>query len=319
MNSSGLRAVDAFKQICRTEPSLACRDQASRGRGLYGWNTGPVQEVHIPETGELILSLHLGGARRVQVFTRDGLSRSFSKPGDITLMPYGQPIGFHTKGEVHFATLHFQPPSTHRRSSEALARILRLSSCLFAFRDEYVSASIKALMRAARQPITSRENGLYVAKLFDSLTAHLARLVEDSDAERIDLPSRAALDEMSAHPLRAIRAPDFDAVLRYIEQALSGKITLESLADQAGVSRALFAREFSARFHCTPHRYLNHRRIQRAKQLLLDRHLGCADVAYAVGFSGQSHFTQIFREFEGCTPQAFVRAARSGSETKCLL
>lgn len=298
MTGVALRAVDAFSEACKAQPSLV-RDQSSRrGIGLYGWNTGPVKEVHLPGTGEMILSLHLGGSRRVRLFTNDGLSRSVSKPGDITLMPHGQPISFRTEGAVDFVTVHFPSQPGTRRSPEALARMLNLSSCLFAFRDDYICASVKALMHAARTP--SAANAAYSSKVFASLISHLARLVGDSNAERIHLPARAE---------RGLRQPDFAAVLTHIEQRLADKLTLDILAEWSGVSRAVFAREFNARFKCSPHRFLTARRVERAK-LLLDRgELSLADVAYEVGFSGQSHFTTTFKAFEGCTPHAFVNRA----------
>lgn len=305
MSDKALRAVDAIRGICTSGPSLVRDSDARRGVGLYGWNTGPVQEVHIPENGELIVSLHLGGARRVRLFTHEGLTRSFSKPGDITLMPRGKPISFRTDGAVEFATLHFSPESPNRRHADEWARILGQSDCLFAFRDEYVLASVRALMQASRS--RSRDTERYCARLLDSLVAHLAMLVERGGPEQIDLPMRLQ---------RGPRQPDFDAVLRQIEQHLADKLTLDELSARAGVSRALFAREFSTRFGCSPHRYLNRRRVERAKQLLREglQHEGrhsLADIAYEVGFSGQSHFSTIFKSLEGCTPIGYVNALRN--------
>ena len=36
-----------------------------------------------------------------------------------------------------------------------------------------------------------------------------------------------------------------------------------------------------------------------------------ADIAYEVGFSGQSHFSTIFKSLEGCTPIGYVNALRN--------
>lgn len=297
MNPPETRAVDAFSATCHAAPALSLDSASRRGVGLYGWRSGPVDEVHLPETGDLILSLHLGGARRVRLFTERGLTRSVSRPGDLTLMPHGRPIGFRTEGAVDFATLHFPSYLAARHHVAEWASLQGLRQCLFAFRDDYVSANVRALMRAAHA--TSADSTRYRRRLFDALVVHLAQLVEARGIEPVELPTCNA---------RAPRAPNFEAVLAHIEQHLGEKLGLDELAALAGVSRALFAREFTARFGCAPHRYLNRRRVERAKDLLRLGGVSLADVAYEVGFCGQSHLATIFKAFEGRTPSAYLRS-----------
>ncbi len=301
MSEIGIRAVDAFSEACHARPSLARDENPRKGVSLYGWNTGPVDEVHIAETRELILTVHLAGSRRVRVVTEDGLSRSVSKPGDITLIPRGQPVSFRTEGAVDFATVHFPVEASASRDSRHWLRALNVQACIFALRDEYVVASVRALMQSNGSP--SRDSSRYFSQLIDSLGCHLARIVDDRKAEQILLPTRAQ---------RGIRVPDFAAVLKLVEERLADKLTLDHLAESAGIGRAMFAREFTERYGCTPHRYLNQRRIERAKQLLAGGQVSLVDIAYEVGFSGHSHFTTTFRAFEGCTPKAWSRAALSG-------
>lgn len=300
MPHNGLAAVDAFSEACRSGPSLAWRVRSRKGVGLYGWNTGPVQEVHLPQSEELVLSLHLGGSRRVRVFTPEGLSRSVSRPGDVTLMPQGRPVSFRTDGAVDFATVHFPAPSGEQGD---LARLLRLSNCLFAFRDDYICSSVKALMQAAQSP--SQDDGRYFSKLADALIAHLARLVEGRDTECVELRAPSESPAPQAN---------LDAVIAHIESRLADKLSLDELADFAGMSRAWFAREFTQRHGCPPHRYIVHRRIERAKQLLKNERMSFTDIAYEVGFSGQSHFSAAFKAIEGCTPNGYTRSARGHGE-----
>jgi transcriptional regulator GlxA family with amidase domain len=53
-----------------------------------------------------------------------------------------------------------------------------------------------------------------------------------------------------------------------------------------------------------PHTYLESVRIRHAQQLLVQG-LALAEVAYATGFSSQSHFTDRFRRIIGVTPGAY--------------
>lgn len=299
MPHAAIRAVDALGGICGNEPTLARVTLAREGLELHGWNTGAVEEVHIPENDELIVSLHLAGARHVRLFTDNGLSRSVSKPGDITVMPRGKPISFQTRGAVEFVTLHLAPRAKTGHHRDERTRIMSQSDCLFAFRDDYILASIKAMIGA--NAVREVSQAKYCSTLLDSLIVHLATIIDRHDAERIELPST---DNGQA------RNAKFDLVLNYIDKKLAEKLSLEDLADCAGMSRAVFARAFSERFRCSPHRFLIQRRIDRAKKLLANGSLSCADIAYEVGFSGQSHFSTVFKAVEGVSPHAFANAAR---------
>ena len=302
MPHAALRAVDALGGICGPEPALGQFRHARRGLELHGWNTGPVEEVHIPENDELIVSLHLAGARQVRLFTEHGLSRSVSRPGDLTLMPRGKPISFQTRGMVQFVTVHFAAQGGSRRHAEARARIMNQSQCLFAFRDDYVLSTVKALMNAGS--IAADRRGSYLETLLESMVVHLANVLDRHLDSVLELP--ASIDHVD-------RRADFDALLRFIDQRLSEKLTLEDLAEYAGISRAAFARSFSAHFRCSPHQFLIHRRIERAKQLLAQGFHTCADVAYEVGFSGQSHFSTTFKAIEGVTPIVFSNKLHKNS------
>lgn len=79
-NKSGLRGVEAYARACHSRPQLVRRGQSRDGIGLYGWQLPTTREVHIPQTQELTLSVHLGGARRVRVYTEAGWSQTFRGP-----------------------------------------------------------------------------------------------------------------------------------------------------------------------------------------------------------------------------------------------
>jgi AraC family transcriptional regulator len=60
-----------------------------------------------------------------------------------------------------------------------------------------------------------------------------------------------------------------------------------------------------------PYRYLIERRIRRAEILLAEEDRSIADIALAVGFSNQSHFTTQFSRFLSLTPTAYRARHRS--------
>lgn len=94
-----------------------------------------------------------------------------------------------------------------------------------------------------------------------------------------------------------------DHVREFIEQNLSGSLSVEVLADLVGMSAAHFARAFKATFDLSPHAYVSERRISIAcSRLSQDAMASLATVAADLGFSSQSHFTEAFKRKVGVTP-----------------
>ncbi|TVT75178.1 MAG: AraC family transcriptional regulator [Denitromonas halophila] len=96
----------------------------------------------------------------------------------------------------------------------------------------------------------------------------------------------------------------FDRVVDYIEAHLDHALDLEQLAAIAGLSMHHFARAFANHFHLSPHRYVQARRVLRAKQLLAGAQRPL-DVALDAGFTDQSHLTRWFRQAYGVTPAEY--------------
>jgi len=94
-------------------------------------------------------------------------------------------------------------------------------------------------------------------------------------------------------------------VRKYIEQSLERDLSIGALAKVAGLSPSYFAEMFRQTTGFTPHQYVCHRRVDRARQLLTDRDLPLAEVAHRCGFTSQSQFTTVFHRFTGVTPGRF--------------
>ncbi len=96
-------------------------------------------------------------------------------------------------------------------------------------------------------------------------------------------------------------------ILSYIHEHYMEKITLEEVAAQVHLSTSECCRFFKQMLGQTIFEYLQQYRIQISKDLLKDRELSIADVAYASGFNSQSYFTSVFRREIGCTPTQYMR------------
>jgi AraC-like DNA-binding protein len=84
-------------------------------------------------------------------------------------------------------------------------------------------------------------------------------------------------------------------------------LDLEQLSQQAGYSRYHFLRLFQQRFRQTPHQYLVHRRIEKAKRLLAGSNsvISVTEVCFAVGFQSLGSFSSLFCRHVGQSPLAY--------------
>jgi AraC-like DNA-binding protein len=110
-------------------------------------------------------------------------------------------------------------------------------------------------------------------------------------------PAPQAHGGLSAGAMRRIR--------EYMEVHLGESIDLSMLAGVAGLSVHHFARQFKQSIGVTPHHYLTQKRVERAQEMLAKTDLSLAEIAYAAGFSDQSHLSRHFRHMLGTTPREF--------------
>jgi transcriptional regulator GlxA family with amidase domain len=90
---------------------------------------------------------------------------------------------------------------------------------------------------------------------------------------------------------------------------LAKPMSLQEIADAAGVSAFHFARGFKRATGLSPHRYLRQQRLLEARALLHNPSLSIREVAQAVGFT-HSHFTALFTRHLSMTPTKFREVLR---------
>ena len=103
--------------------------------------------------------------------------------------------------------------------------------------------------------------------------------------------------------------------LRRVEQHIAAhferSISLSELANVAGLSRMHFAAQFRAATGYRPREYLLNHRIEHAKSLLTTTQRPLAEIALAVGFSTQAHFSTVFKRISDQTPARWRAAAKN--------
>ena len=94
-------------------------------------------------------------------------------------------------------------------------------------------------------------------------------------------------------------------ITNYINEHFAEDLSLEQIADLAGFSKYHFTRLFKQYTDTSFYKYLNQKRIDYAKTLLLDPNLPVLDVALQCGFSSLSAFLRMFKQLNMCTPTEF--------------
>jgi AraC-like DNA-binding protein len=116
----------------------------------------------------------------------------------------------------------------------------------------------------------------------------------------------------------AHRGDTFEAYRTAVERAighmkdhLKEPLDLDQLAHVAAVSKFHLVRVFDEMTGISPRYFLACLRIQRAKELLLERRASVTDVCMEVGYTSLGSFSNSFRELVGLTPETFRALPKS--------
>lgn len=163
--------------------------------------------------------------------------------------------------------------------------------------DNVVHHLGECLLPALAEPNQSSQ--LFVEQVSLAIVTHLVHAYGGNQ-----LPSRR--ETRGLDPVQERRAKEL------LMSRLNGEITLEELARECGLSRSHFARAFKQTTGESAHRWLIARRVERARELLLNSELPIAEIGSQLGFADQSHFTRVFHRSVGMTPAAWRRQRREG-------
>lgn len=98
-------------------------------------------------------------------------------------------------------------------------------------------------------------------------------------------------------------------LLLYLDGHYTEELSLESLSREFGVSRFVLSRIFTEKLHTTFPDYVNSRRLDYARDLLLSTELSVTQIALDAGFGSSRTFFRAFQEQFHMTPGAYRRQA----------
>lgn len=90
----------------------------------------------------------------------------------------------------------------------------------------------------------------------------------------------------------------------YIRKNLHQKLSIDSIAKMAYVSKSNFFKMFKDELGTSPNEFILQERISRAKELLKSRN-SIKETAFQTGFSDTNYFTRVFKQLVGMTPKSY--------------
>ena len=99
-----------------------------------------------------------------------------------------------------------------------------------------------------------------------------------------------------------------DPAVRYLQGHLFDKdLTMDDVYRLCPVSQASFIKHFRNHFGCTPVKYVNRQRIQKAQTLLRSQLYTREEIASLCGFENVKHFYVVFKQITGCTTGEYLK------------
>jgi transcriptional regulator GlxA family with amidase domain len=146
------------------------------------------------------------------------------------------------------------------------------------------------------------------------VTEDLGEEIAQAAARQLVLYHRRSGGQSQFSSLLELKAPNgrFGALLSWARENLDAPLTVEELADRAGMSARHFARAFAAETGTTPSKAIERLRLEVAREQVQSSREAIERVAETTGFRDPERMRRAFIRAFGQPPQALRRAARAG-------
>lgn len=272
------------------------QEQESYISFLNGTDTG---EIHIKHTGRegICLPAHHHEKHQV-VYTLSGTLHI--QVGNVSYFIPEKHLAWITAGQVHelssnnrqIALVIFYFDAVREDVDEAGQTALSIYRA-----DVFTAENLKFIASAAPVISCDRQPDLY------HYAYHFFRLVPVV-CSSCEIPLQSQIVPANSRLL---------PVLHYITTHLGDDLSIGQVAAEFGFSVRNLSRLFQNE-HLHFNTYLNYQRITRAIELFTARDQTLQEIAYRVGFNSPNHFTRVFKQLLGVSPNAFFCRGRRAEE-----
>ena len=250
--------------------------------------------LEVPELENVLISIHLGAPARIGCLRGGTRFSGTAVHGDIDIVPARTASRWEMHDENDQALILSLPQKllhTVARESGMDAGRLEIRN-RFQIRDPELESLSWAMKR-------EMESGYPSGRFYlDGLSLAVASRL---------LARHSSMAEPPAQPQEILAGHRLKRVLSFIEDQLAEDLSLEQIADVAGVSCSHAKAIFRKAVGMPVHQYVIQRRVERARSLMMQDGLSMAEIAQAAGFAHQSHMARHMRRLLGASPMAVKR------------
>jgi AraC-like DNA-binding protein len=178
----------------------------------------------------------------------------------------------------------------------------------------YLNYHLPKVDEASQWNIQLDEYFLFNNKALASATNNIMRIAMEDNSQK-DIMADFALKELLIRLMQTQARSMVEKnivknksrigfVVDYIKKNLHQKLSIDSIAKLAYVSKSNFFKMFKDELGTSPNDFILQERINRAKELLASQ-TSIKETAFQTGFSDTNYFTRVFKQLEGVTPKSY--------------
>lgn len=99
----------------------------------------------------------------------------------------------------------------------------------------------------------------------------------------------------------------FEKASAYISDNFKTNLTTKEICDRTGTSKNILYKVFKNNANCTVGEYIAKKRIEKAKELLINSKLSLQEISEEVGINNYTYFSKLFKKQTGVSPFNFKK------------
>jgi AraC family transcriptional regulator len=269
-----------------------------------GWTTAAASrfrlgrmDVRLPPLGVPAFGINYGESFSLERTLHGRRTSATATPGHLAILPPDSATRWVFDKQGDIVLVYLSPKMLEDVITEGAGRDASSTELVprFLIRDLDLERIAHLLLKEICEP--SPDSRLAA----DVLAQHLAEHLIAAHSNRAPKAGRGC---------HAIAPGCLRRAREFMRENLDRPMSLQEIADAAGMSAFHFARGFKRATGLPPHQYLTQQRLLHARALLHNANLSIGEVAQAVGFT-HSHFTALFTRHVGMTPTKFREVLRT--------
>lgn len=235
-----------------------------------------------------------------EIYWREGGSQKKQplKKGQFAVLPSQTPHMLYVprEGRCDILNLELNLSDEGVRCGDLAAAGLNFlsGSTLFAEDTASVGSTIKKLHEELGSAEFNAGSRLQISALLAQLLVMIARVSRPNESDGSYIINKA---------------------MKFIEREYPNGISSRDVAQNMKLHPVYLERQFKKHTGRSVLEHINHLRVERAKQLILNTPLPLIDVGTECGFNTRQNFYETFKKYSGCSPSDYRRTLRERTDS----